>query len=195
MFGPGVGECVVVHLGAGQWMVVDSCLNDSGKEPVALEYLRTLDVDVARQVVLLVLTHFHDDHIRGAARLFREAESARFVCSAALDCREFFQLIEVSNHVRPVTVPSSLVEVGEIFEELHERAGRPRRSPAAPDVYAQHDMTLFGRTSSTGVVTVRSLCPSSLEFHEAWLRFCELIPEVGDQIRRVPAFRSNDATV
>ena len=27
LFGPGVGECVIVHLGAGEWMVVDSCLD------------------------------------------------------------------------------------------------------------------------------------------------------------------------
>lgn len=27
VFGPGVGESVVVHLGHGDWMVVDSCLN------------------------------------------------------------------------------------------------------------------------------------------------------------------------
>lgn len=195
MFGPGVGECVVVHLGAGRWMVVDSCLNDSGDEPVALEYLRSLNVDVASQVVLLVLTHFHDDHVRGAAQLFREAQSARFVCSAALSCREFFQLIDVSSQVRAVTVPSSLVEVREIFEELQERAERRRRSPAAPHAYAQHDMTLHEQPTSGGTVTVRSLSPSSQEVHEARLRFCERIPEVGEQIRRVPEFRPNDATV
>src|SRR5438067_455186 len=28
VFGPGRGECLVVHLGAGEWMVVDSCLNE-----------------------------------------------------------------------------------------------------------------------------------------------------------------------
>lgn len=36
VFGPGIGECVVVHAGAGEWMIVDSCVDRSSGLPVAL---------------------------------------------------------------------------------------------------------------------------------------------------------------
>src|SRR5262245_58961005 len=45
LFGPGIGECSVVHLGGGQWMVVDSCIDRSTRRPVALEYLAEIGVD------------------------------------------------------------------------------------------------------------------------------------------------------
>ena len=66
LFGPGIGECAVVHLGNGEWMTVDSCLAADRSTPVAVEYLISLGVDIATQFKLIVVTHWHDDHIKGA---------------------------------------------------------------------------------------------------------------------------------
>ena len=62
LFGPGVGECVVIHLGLGEWLIVDSCLT-AGREPVAISYLSELGVPLD-SVRMCLFTHFHDDHIR-----------------------------------------------------------------------------------------------------------------------------------
>lgn len=64
LFGPGLGECVVVHLGKSEWMIVDSCVRVGEKEPVALEYLEKLGVDIATSVTMVVASHWHDDHVR-----------------------------------------------------------------------------------------------------------------------------------
>jgi len=42
LFGPGVGECIVTHIGYGQWVVVDSRLSPDTKQPIALSYLNRL---------------------------------------------------------------------------------------------------------------------------------------------------------
>src|SRR5258708_2355547 len=89
LFGPGVGECVVVHLGGGAWMVIDSCIYRITRTPVAIDYLRALGVDIATSVKLVVVTHWHDDHMRGASALLAVASGARFVCSAALKSDDF----------------------------------------------------------------------------------------------------------
>ena len=41
LFGPGYGECVLLYIGDGNWVIVDSCF-DEHQEPVALAYLRNL---------------------------------------------------------------------------------------------------------------------------------------------------------
>src|SRR5437870_3908933 len=84
LFGPGYGECVVVHLGARKWMVVDSCWDAAADRAVALRYLEGIGVDIATDIVLVVITHWHDDHIQGAASIVRAAGSAEVVCSMAL---------------------------------------------------------------------------------------------------------------
>jgi hypothetical protein len=195
VFGPGFGECVVVHLGQGDWMVVDSCLNNTRAQPIALEYLNSLGVDIATQVRLVVLTHWHDDHIRGSAKVFSEALSARFACSAALRNREFLSILAASEQVRPVARDGSISEFESILEELHRRNKRGvRRSQGGPDFWAQDGLPLF-QSIGTGSATVTALSPSSQTMTDAAARFGKLIPKVSSQIKRFPRSTPNDQSV
>ena len=81
VFGPGYGECVVLHLTNNQWIIIDSCLGMGSKQPSALEYLSSLNVDLANDVRLVLATHYHDDHIAGIGELFEKCKTARFACS------------------------------------------------------------------------------------------------------------------
>ena len=49
LLGPGYGESVVLHVGSGVWIVVDSCLDKHGI-PGALSYLESIGLDPARAV-------------------------------------------------------------------------------------------------------------------------------------------------
>ena len=61
LFGPGFGECCLIHLGSGQWVVIDSCLHSDTGEPAALYYLRQISVEPADTIRLIIATHWHDD--------------------------------------------------------------------------------------------------------------------------------------
>ena len=93
LLGPGYGECVAVHYGHGEWIVVDSCLDENGK-PAALSYLRELNVDARSAVRRVVVTHWHDDHVRGIAQVVRECSEADFVCPAGFRSLEFLTLVQ-----------------------------------------------------------------------------------------------------
>ena len=68
----GQGDAIVLPAGAGRAVVVDA-----GPEPNAVDHcLRRLGV---RQVVLLVVSHFHVDHIGGVAGVFRGRRVAEVV--------------------------------------------------------------------------------------------------------------------
>ena len=92
LFGPGYGESVVLHVGNGAWIVVDSCI-DKENTPVAIQYLNRLGVDPAEAVTLVVATHWHDDHIRGMARLVAACTNARFCCAGVLCREEFLEVV------------------------------------------------------------------------------------------------------
>lgn len=55
LFGSGIGESLAIHLGNGEWAIVDSCLGDR-RRAVALSYLESLAIDIATQVKLVVIT-------------------------------------------------------------------------------------------------------------------------------------------
>lgn len=88
MFGPGYGESILVHIGNGEWLVIDSFL-DPDRRPSALVYLERLGHNPAKAIKLIVATHWHDNHIRGMGRLVESGSSARFCCAGALRSSEF----------------------------------------------------------------------------------------------------------
>jgi glyoxylase-like metal-dependent hydrolase (beta-lactamase superfamily II) len=114
VFGPGIGECVVAHIGGGDWIVVDSCIDRQLGQPVALEYLKSLEVDVATRVKLVVATHWHDDHIQGIAEILMAAKNAKFVHSAAYKFQELVRLVQLGTNT---------------YVLRHERVRRRRRAP------------------------------------------------------------------
>lgn len=90
VLGGGTGESVVVHLGDGQWLVVDSFVD--GDVPAPLRYLRSVDADLDR-VRMVVATHWHDDHIDGTGDLLRACPNATLGCPAAFLDREVIAFV------------------------------------------------------------------------------------------------------
>jgi len=108
VFGPGVGESIVVHLGDSRWVVVDSCVAPDTKRAVALDYLGEIGVDVLEQLLMLVVTHWHDDHSKGASDLLDTAPNADLVLAAALRSDDLKQLMAASSD--PFVQPSGATE-------------------------------------------------------------------------------------
>jgi hypothetical protein len=183
IFGPGIGECLVIHLGNQEWAVVDSCLDEFG-EPVALEYFRRLGVDPAKHVKLIAVTHWHDDHIRGIAKTVREASSGEFACSAALSCEEFYQLVSIGKTIKLVGNTSGTSELGEVLDEMQRRG---RRIPA-PDHFMSAGSVIFAGRS----VKITAVSPSSATIATAHKVLATRIEELKDNIGRVGDVRPND---
>lgn len=128
VFGPGCGECLVLHCGDQNWCVIDSCRYPRQSEPIALQYLDKLGVEPSAVRSILV-THWHDDHIRGMASLVRRCSSARLCISGALHVEQFFQLVfEAEEANKLVEASSSASEFGEILGILEQRCDPPPHS-------------------------------------------------------------------
>jgi beta-lactamase superfamily II metal-dependent hydrolase len=160
LFGPGIGESVVVHLGSNEWLIVDSCCAKGSKTPAALEYLQRIGVDVGSGVKLVVVTHWHDDHIKGIAKVLEAATSAGLFCSAALNGREFLKFV---SHYKDNALQAASSGVDEMYDVLtlirrrRAAAGQPTRSTGPEWVKANE--CLWRREALPG--TVHALSPSS----------------------------------
>ncbi len=91
VFGRGRGEALVVHLGAGRWMTVDSFNDPETGGPVVLRYLEELGVHPSA-IELCCVTHWDQDHINGITTLVRAATNAKVVLSLALRRPDFVRL-------------------------------------------------------------------------------------------------------
>ncbi len=195
IFGPGIGECVVLHLGNAEWMIVDSCVEYGTQYPIALKYLKEMGLNVQESVKCFVATHWHNDHIRGAAQIIKECPDALFVCSSALCTDEFLQLITLN--AKPGLISNSGVEeFGNILGELRKNLPGARPQSVGPK-WASADRLLLSLPGNGGSVraAVYALSPSDTAITLALQEIAQLIPRPGTPKRRTVAQSPNHVSV
>ena len=159
VFGPGVGECIVVHLGDGDWLVVDSCIDRRSGKPIALLYLNSIGVDIATQVKMVVASHWHDDHIEGLNEIFDAAKSAVFVNSDAHPLRDLAQLAGLGAKLRQSSATKAYADILDILDS--RRGPKTRKQSVGPmGAIADRRLLLLPAAQRTIVAEVYSLSPS-----------------------------------
>jgi beta-lactamase superfamily II metal-dependent hydrolase len=112
VLGPGIGESILIHV-CGKWIVIDSFLDPVSSQPAPLQYLTNLNINVSQDVELVVITHWHDDHMRGMNSVVRECRAAKVIISSALSRREFISLLP-----RYGDVSGGLREIRDVLRQL-----------------------------------------------------------------------------
>lgn len=190
IFGPGKGESVLVHLGDNKWIIVDSCIDQIDRSIPALAYLERIGVDVATDILLVVGTHAHDDHIAGIAEVFRRCEAADFVCSSALTTEEFFALLQIDARVYSGIRGRAFAEYDKIFDIVRSRSGA---GPAfRPLKHAMESRLLLQAEGND--VRIMALSPSDEEFRRSILAWKSVIPIEGES-RKLARIDPNELAV
>ena len=182
LFGPGYGESIALHIGDGAWVLVDSCIDQAG-DPRALRYLNELGIDPARAVRLIVATHWHDDHIRGMAKMVNACSNAVFCCASVLCQREFLTIVGTWGSDRMPGASSGVRELYEVFSRLDATAKKPR--------FALADSRIFRQ----GACEIWALSPNSAAFLNFLQQVGGLLPEQGETRRRIPGLTPNKVAV
>jgi beta-lactamase superfamily II metal-dependent hydrolase len=170
IFGKGVGESLVIHLGEDEWIVVDSFLDSATSEPVALLYLKHLGIDLKESVKSVIATHWHDDHVRGIAKIVKECENASFVLSQALQTREFTALISSARQNIQLN-PEFDTGVNELYNSLLNVRGTGRKT------WASANKVFFEKSKNFGLCSMRALSPSEACVDEFLKNVATLIPK------------------
>lgn len=186
VIGPGFGECILIHIGAGEWIVIDSCVDSSSERPAAIVYLEKIGVDPSQAVKLVCASHWHDDHVGAMAELVGACTAADFACSAALSRSEFVELASVLNRNLSLIQPAGPTEIYNVLNILEQRRQVPLRVVA--------NLPFFRRPELSCVVT--ALSPSNTEF-DRFLRSATALypPLTTSKSLRVPDPKPNDLSV
>lgn len=149
----GFGESIVVHIGNGQWMIVDSCINPTTGKCLPLEYLESIKVDIKEQVRYVVCTHWHDDHIAGLATLLSQfGEGTTFALSCAEDREKIvYELAQDFDYSRRSSVLKELTKSLQIVAEKKIKIKR-----------VEQDRLIFKK----GIIQAFALSPSEVEVRQ-----------------------------
>ena len=191
VFGPGIGESILVHVGDGIWLCVDSAKYQ--KAPWTLRYLEAIGLkpDVLR---LIVATHWHSDHVDGISEIVSAAPGAHFVCSRALRVDEFKQLMAryIDDDQDPIRAP--LREIRATFETYCDRRKADPNHPA-PLLAGDNQRLLQTRLANGSIAEAWSLSPSSDDVLLAMREFAQLFTPLGQQAPAIPPARQNTTAI
>lgn len=192
LLGPGYGESIVIHLGANKWAIVDSCVETGSNEPAALSYLRSIGVNPAEAVELIIATHWHDDHIKGLSDIVRECVNATFACPIAFKKEEFVAAISRYNKNNRIVGTSGVRELWEVFHLLASGHGKRK-------ILARSNMRIFSIPSVESghgrMVQFWSLSPSDVEVEKFLTAIGRHIPEVKQTKYRATSISPNHASL
>ncbi|NNN06108.1 MAG: MBL fold metallo-hydrolase [Elusimicrobia bacterium] len=190
LFGPAFGESLVIHIGQGKWIIVDSCIGPGPeKYPIPLAYLKTLNVDVGSKVELVIASHWHDDHIRGLAQVLEESKIASFACPAVMAGKEFLSLKELYEH-SDVRHNSGINEYTRIFNILSARGTHAQRALASSRLLN----SVAGKEGSFFNVELWALSPTHAAMDAYIKQLVKPITEQGPQ-RRITNLKPNDTAM
>ena len=196
VLGPGFGECVLIHVGNGHWVIVDSCVDTRTKQNAALKYLRDIGVDPATSVRLIIATHWHDDHVRGISGLVEACRASRFCCSSALTSQEFLRTIIPYEHRKIMSGPSGVTEIFAVMECL---SGRKNGGVQRQRVWAGSNrriMKLDANDTGHGrPCEVWALSPSDKQIDKFHLELTRLMPQIKETKGRATLQRPNQLAV
>jgi hypothetical protein len=185
--GRGYGETVVMHLGWGDWLLVDSCTADAEPPaPYAALYLDRIGVDF-EDARWLLASHWHDDHVAGFAALVRLCRHADVFMSEALRSHEFLSLALADIEEPPGRITSGIREMRSTLDELRD-SGRVVEQ-------ARADQRLFLDNAHGVVREIWALSPSNVASLRAKHAFVtDMLPTAAGR-RRVAAPSANETSV
>jgi hypothetical protein len=181
LLGPGFGEAIVVHLGDGRWILIDSCLDTATKTPAALLYLDSIGVDPNTSVSHIIATHWHDDHVGACG-------SATFCCAAALTSDEFMELVTLFNK-RTIAFSTGVSEIEKILYLLMKRQLQPK--------YVLGDMPILtlAATGQAPTARVTALSPVNAEYYRFVRSLARHVPTALTTKHRFPRPDENDISI
>jgi hypothetical protein len=190
VFGAGYGEAIVVHVGSGRWIAIDSV--GYGSTSVTREYLETLGVNLASQVDLIIATHWHDDHIRGIADLFDACPQSEFVFPQAMLDDEFIRFAAAFQGQSSKTFSSGVEEFGKVLETADRRTMPKTKWPLrlAANGYVAYRKAA-GKLSHGQVVSLEALSPSHFDMAAFLARVSGVAPQPR-VLQRAPTYGRND---
>lgn len=189
LLGPGYGESVVVHIGGGNWLIVDSCIGRDSETPASLNYLHAIGIEPNSSVKLIVSSHWHDDHVKGLGQVVEVCTSAKFSCSTAMTKIEFLTYVNLHERLNLRRATSGVEEIKKVLIALSNRTPIRAIENRRLEVF-EPAVTGHGQECE-----VWSLSPSDVQIDKFIDEIVDLIPKDTEAMRRASAEGPNHVAV
>lgn len=190
IFGPGYGECILIHVGNNIWLVIDSCLDPIENIPYPLSYLSKLGLNPQECIKHIFATHWHNDHICGLSHILETCIDASFTCSSAIGTKEFVNLVSAYKNYSMMR-ENGLEEFSKILQLIDERNTTDIKLASSD----KHLFKIENPSQSSLDCNIYSLSPSDRAIRMAYVDIAKLFPEEITTKKSLPGLQPNHTSV
>lgn len=183
--GGGYGESIVIHLGNGDWLVIDSCIDKDTGKAIPLLFLEENNIDFSR-VKRVICTHWHKDHINGMHQIVERCVNADFVFARANNKKKFFEFIELDYENKNRFENSTTSDFKQCLDSK-SKSTMVRR--------ASYDQILYSKVYKSQRIAVSALSPSEKVNENFDIELSSLIDQASNSDIRTPSLSPNDKSV
>ena len=196
VFGPQYGECIVVHLGNGHWIVVaNSCIFGDTGTPTAFAYFDALKIDPSAAIKVIVATHWHDDHYKGLSKVIEAAPDAKICIPIALTRLEFLKFARRMEKNKSVVGQVKLDEFSATIDAIRDRNQRGLVNFAFADVRKQLYSVPADQSGHGLPCEVAALSPSEGDIFNFLGRVARLTPQGRTTKRSISSTEPNEVSI
>jgi len=120
--GSNAGESIVVHLADNKWMIIDSCKSDG--EVLPLYYLQKKEINLG-DVIFVMCTHWHSDHVRGLSNVISACPNAKLILPAFFTQKKAYEVLFASSVTNQSPVAKELHACLNILKEREGALKKP----------------------------------------------------------------------
>lgn len=171
IFGAGVGEALVLHIGDNEWLLVDSCINHGRGLPAGVAYLDDLCV-AAEAVRAVVVTHWHEDHVAGIDGVMKKYPGAAVHLPASFHSSHLYKLVRAG--AERDTLGTDALQTSKSFSRaVNVLIQQGRTFAVAP---TQIDRVIRSKViAGIGQMSVTALSPSDFASMTALQQFADFV--------------------
>jgi beta-lactamase superfamily II metal-dependent hydrolase len=172
IMGPGHGESVIVHLGNGDWLIIDSCIDslDGNRLAAPLKYLQAIGVKVEDAVKYIIISHWDDDHFKGIADVLEACPNAVFVASDVFSESKFSCFVEAVAVGARYAEGGNVDNMSRVLRLLQDRGKAITRAVPARQLCT--------------TPLIRSWSPSDLDSQYFLENIVQMHPKAGEEYRK-----------
>lgn len=191
VIGPGFGEAILVHIGDGKWIVVDSCQHPDHVQAAPLEYLESLGYEASEAIVAIVATHYDGDHIKGLSQVVEAAPAAKYITAVPMTQGDFVKFAKVVGNDPTRIRGTGLDEFLTILSHFSENRRAITYALPNRQIYIKNSL-VFSHGEPFEMVT---LSPADREMTTFLDWLAQQMPTAGMQKGHLPKRIRNDLSV
>lgn len=172
LFGPGLGECSLIKLPNNKWVIIDCFIDPESQKPLPIFYFEKENIPF-EDVCLIIITHWHSDHIAGISQVIDNCDNAKVVIPEAFTSDEYINFINEVSFDMSAAPLNATTEMSKAYKAIQRHFNFNKQAPILAsegtnlDIGEEHEIIALSPSNHAKIVSINEINGIYTKFKKA----------------------------